>query len=106
QVSAVFDAAATNGRLTVSTQSQFDFLRDAFNGKHRSQYIDVPNATEADREQRGREYGNEILTEADRDGFRVRQLSYPELIQVLDTPGDHVILFGGTWCHNTRAVIK
>lgn len=95
QVAGVFDAIATEGRATVSTQSQFEFFRDAVNGKHLSQYGSNTAA-----------YGAEIFTSADAAGFRLKSISYPELVQVLDTPGDHVILFGGTWCHNTRAVIK
>jgi thiol-disulfide isomerase/thioredoxin len=52
-----------------------------------------------------------VLTDADNvaadGGWRVNQITYPELIDLLDhsTDADAVILFGGTWCPNTRAVL-
>ena len=37
----------------------------------------------------------------------MNQISYPELVDLLEhaTDADAVILFGGTWCPNTRAVL-
>ena len=37
----------------------------------------------------------------------MNQITYPELIDLLEhsTDADAVILFGGTWCPNTRAVL-
>ena len=49
-----------------------------------------------------------VVTDADKaDGWRVNQISYPELVDLLEhtTDADAVILFGGTWCPNTRAVL-
>ncbi|MDA0185741.1 Ig-like domain-containing protein [Solirubrobacter phytolaccae] len=52
-----------------------------------------------------------VLTDADNatadGGWRVNQITYPELVDLLDhsTDGDAAILFGGTWCPNTRAVL-
>ena len=55
-------------------------------------------------------YGGDILTDADDDnGWNVEQLTYPELLHLLavnQAGSNFVILFGGTWCPNTRAVIK
>jgi hypothetical protein len=49
-----------------------------------------------------------VVTDADNaDGWRVNQISYPELVDLLEntTDANAVILFGGTWCPNTRAVL-
>lgn len=94
QVAGVFDAIAVEGVAEVDTQSHFAFYKKEVNRKHREQFPDAAK------------YGAEILSDADGADFAIRQVSYPELLQVLESEGDHVILFGGTWCHNTRAVIK
>ncbi|MET0929444.1 MAG: Ig-like domain-containing protein [Aeromicrobium sp.] len=87
------------GAAGIDQLSQFAWWKDAANGKHKASYNDVAR------------WGGDILTDADNaDGFRVQQLTYPELLHLLDikdsTDKNFVILFGGTWCHNTRAVIK
>ena len=51
-----------------------------------------------------------VLTDADNaadGGWRVNQITYPELVDLLKnaTDADAAILFGGTWCPNTRAVL-
>ena len=55
-------------------------------------------------------YGGDILTDADNaNGWNVKQITYPELLHVLNQNAaakNFAILFGGTWCPNTRAVIK
>ncbi len=40
-------------------------------------------------------------------GWRVHQITYPELVYLLktETNKDVVVLFGGNWCPNTRPVI-
>jgi hypothetical protein len=56
-------------------------------------------------------YGSTVLEDADAaNGWNVQQLTYSELIHLLEIKDsaskNFVILFGGTWCPNTRAVIK
>ncbi|WP_029292186.1 Ig-like domain-containing protein [Cellulomonas sp. HZM] len=82
--------------LAVSTQ--LEFYKDEVNRRHTSSYTDATK------------YGGDILSDADgTDGWRIQQLTYPEAIDLLSNPryagSDVPLLFGGTWCHNTRAVI-
>jgi hypothetical protein len=52
-----------------------------------------------------------VITDADNSaaegGWRVNQITYPELVDLLKNGNDAnaVILFGGTWCPNTRPVV-
>ncbi|PRA81976.1 fibronectin type III domain-containing protein [Microbacterium sp. MYb66] len=95
QVAAVFEAVAVNGAAQLDTQSQFEFFSNAVNSRHRAAYSTNLAA-----------YGDTIFTAADADEFVLQSITYPELVDLLESGGDHTILFGGTWCHNTRAVIR
>ncbi len=91
--------AAIGGGGTIDQRSQFQWWKDAANTKHDLAYADDAR------------YGGDILEDSDEaGGWRVQQITYPELIHLLDvkdTAGKNfVVLFGGTWCHNTRAVLK
>ena len=90
----IFTPVLEGGVAQLDTVSHFTFLTGEYNRRHTTDY---PNATT---------HGGAIFTDETADDFVVYQLSYPELTYLLETPGDHVILFGGTWCHNTRAVVK
>ena len=95
--------AAAGGAAAIDQLGQFAFWKDEVNEKHAEQ---APN-TAADPNR----YGSDVLDDADAaDGWRVEQITYPELVHLLDVKDsaskNFVILFGGTWCPNTRAVIK
>lgn len=77
-----------------SEQSQFAFFRDAMNARHSATYADASL------------YGGDILTADDEANFALQSVTYPELVHLLESDGEHVLLFGGTWCHNTRAVVQ
>jgi hypothetical protein len=86
------------GGSNIDQLSQFDWWKDSANTKHDLAYADDTK------------FGGDILTNADDDnGWVVKQITYPELLRILDDSSankNYVILFGGTWCHNTRAVLK
>lgn len=90
--------AAIGGGAAIDQRSQFQWWKDAANTKHDLAYPDDAR------------YGGDILEDSDEaDGWRVKQITYPELIHLLDVKDadkSFVVLFGGTWCHNTRAVLK
>ena len=89
----VASVLTSGGALGVDTQ--FDFLA----GEH-TRRADVRYPNDAT-------HGGDIFTSADAtDGFRIQSVTYPELIHLLQSPGDFSFLFGGTWCHNTAAIIK
>ncbi|MDR1358294.1 MAG: hypothetical protein LBJ48_02915 [Coriobacteriales bacterium] len=37
--------------------------------------------------------------------FKLHQIGFAELQNLYQTPGEHIILFGASWCHNTQAII-
>jgi hypothetical protein len=97
--------ASVLGSAALDTNTQFDFLRDEHNRRHYERYVKNADATtEADQLAR---YGGAIFDESDSAaGFRVENITYPELRYLVQQPGDYALLFGGTWCHNTAAIIK
>lgn len=96
-VAAAFTAA---GGSTIDTIGQFAFWRDEVNKKEAQQASDTTA------------YGDgTVLDGSDNDQpWAVQQITYPELVHLLSlkdsTNQNFTILFGGTWCPNTRAVIK
>jgi hypothetical protein len=37
--------------------------------------------------------------------FKLHQINFTELLNLYNTPGEHIIFYGATWCHNTQAII-
>ncbi|MFC6153581.1 Ig-like domain-containing protein [Nocardioides yefusunii] len=89
--------AAAGGGTVVDEIGQFSWWKAQNNSRHK-----VASPDEA-------RYGGDIITDADdTKGWRVQQVTYPELVHLLDAKeagANFALLFGGTWCPNTRAVI-
>ncbi|WP_181410903.1 Ig-like domain-containing protein [Nocardioides humi] len=103
--------AEVTGVLTATAltdDTQWDFLAGEHNRRHAARYPnqlthggpvfseeeDLPNVGTA---------GEPVYDKSD---FRLQSITYPELQYLLDQPGDFAILFGGTWCHNTAAIVE
>jgi|GEM_PF-532076 len=95
QVAAVFDAASVGGVAQLDELDQFTFFKGEVNRRHKLGY---PNAATNG--------GNILADSDDTEDWRIQSITYAELKHLLQQDGDYVILFGGTWCHNTRAVLK
>ncbi|HEX5926483.1 MAG TPA: hypothetical protein VFY45_21820, partial [Baekduia sp.] len=68
--------------------------------------VNTRQVTQAPTDARGASHP--VLTDADdADGWRIDQVTYPELVDLLKhaNTANAVILFGGTWCPNTRPVL-
>ncbi|MCR1781496.1 Ig-like domain-containing protein [Nocardioides carbamazepini] len=98
----------TSAPLDVDTQ--WDFLSTEHNRRHYERY--VKNADPATEALNRKRFGGDVfdaakdLADGDEDDFRIQSVTYPELIDILDSEGDFLLLFGGTWCHNTAAIIQ
>lgn len=94
-VTAAIDAVGGEHLVAVD---QFHWWKSAANAKQVAQ---------ASAPARGSE--NPVVTDADdADGWRVNQITYPQLVDLLEHGADAknaVILLGGAWCPNTRAVL-
>lgn len=81
--SAIFDHIGDgDGKVTLSPFTDADYIRLAYNEKS----------------------GKEIF-KAD-EQINIRTLTYKQLEWLLNQSGNYLILFGGSWCGNTQAVIN
>jgi hypothetical protein len=93
-------AISVCGAANITAIEEFTWWKSANNLKQVTQSPNdyqgagVPNLTDAD-------------GAAVNGGWRVHQITYPELVHLLKTERskEAVILFGGTWCPNTRPVL-
>jgi Bacterial Ig-like domain (group 3) len=95
---AVANAFATiGGASNLEREDQFAWWKDEVNAKHEEQSTTAQG------------HDHPVLTDADAaDGWDVEQITYPELVDLLKSGAadkNAVILFGGTWCPNTRPVL-
>jgi thiol-disulfide isomerase/thioredoxin len=96
----VTDAIDAAGASSIQAIDQFAWWKDEVNAKQTTQSpqasrgVDVPVLTDAQ-------------NAAADGGWRINQITYPELVDLLKSANsaNAVILFGGTWCPNTRPVL-
>ncbi|MDR0518886.1 MAG: hypothetical protein LBG82_02355 [Clostridiales Family XIII bacterium] len=88
-----------------SVRTQFEFFKRVYNGA--SNFSEYAGGTIAPSFSRIGAPTN-VIEDADFPdgaGFALKQVTLPELLNVLRSPGEHIIFFGASWCANTEAVI-
>ncbi|QGQ98880.1 S-layer homology domain-containing protein [Paenibacillus psychroresistens] len=88
QLRAVFGQAQTAGYNTFNSVDNWDFIAPEFN-----------KAKDAS-------VGKDVFVKADDISLVYEHVTYHELTKLLQTKGNYAILFGGSWCPNTSAIIK
>lgn len=102
EIAKVFRGGSSGGSvITGSVRSDFDFFKRVFNAS--ATYFNYNNGTPTTSKTGAA--ATEIFTDADAAGFALHQVNFAELVNLLNSPGEHIILFGASWCHNTQAII-
>lgn len=103
-IAKVFREGASKGAAKpASIRSDFAFFKRVYNAS--ATYFNYNNGTPDPQGNRTGATTTEIFTDADQKGFALHQVNFVELINLLNSPGDHLIFFGASWCHNTQAII-
>lgn len=103
-VAQVFRGGNASGNVVASsTRTDFDFFKRVFNAS--ATYFNYNNGVADPLGNRTGAASTEIFTDGDKSGFALHQVNFAELIDLLNSPGDHLIFFGASWCHNTQAII-
>lgn len=103
-IAQVFRGGRSDGTtIPASIRTDFEFFQRVYNAS--ATYFNYNNGTPDLQGNRTGAATTEIFTSADKNGFVLHQVNFAELINLLNSPGDHLIFFGASWCHNTQAII-
>lgn len=103
-IAKVFRDGDSKGSVVPSAiRTDFEFFKRVFNAS--ATYFNYNNGVPDPLGNRTGAAATEIFTDADKQGFALHQVNFAELINLLNSPGDHIIFFGASWCHNTQAII-
>ncbi len=102
KISAVFHKGAAGAVIPSSTRSQYAFFKRLYDASASNFNSGTPTVNKI---------GGpvEVFRDADfpngGDGFALESIDVKQLYNLLNTPGEHAILFAGQGCHNTQAII-
>lgn len=103
-IAKVFRGGRSAGAVVpASVRTDFEFFQRVFNAS--ATYFNYNNGTPDPYGNRTGAAATEIFKESDKNGFALHQINFAELVNLLNSPGDHIIFFGASWCHNTQAII-
>ncbi|WP_026834480.1 hypothetical protein [Eubacterium xylanophilum] len=91
------------------TRSDFDYYQRVWNAS--ASYIENTRYEAAALKAQvdgGKRIGTNVklFEDSDKDGFALRQVTFRELVDILNSPGEHYVFFALSWCHNTQAIIS
>jgi len=100
-ISALFHKGTDGALIPSSERTQYQFFKRLYDASASNFNSGTPSANKI---------GGpvEVFTDADfpgGDGFVLKAIDTKELYNLLNTPGEHAILFAGQGCHNTQAII-
>ncbi|MDF2804593.1 MAG: hypothetical protein K0S61_4498 [Anaerocolumna sp.] len=103
-IAKVFREGSSKGSVKPSSiRTDFEFFKRVYNAS--ATFFNYNNGTPDPLGNRTGATTTEIFTDADQKGFALHQVNFAQLINLLNSPGDHLIFFGASWCHNTQAII-
>ena len=103
-IAKVFRGGKSKGAvIPASIRSDFEFFKRVYNAS--ATYFNYNNGVADPQGNRTGATTTEIFTDEDEKGFVLHQINFVQLINLLNSPGDHIIFFGASWCHNTQAII-
>lgn len=103
-IAKVFRGGISEGSVVPSSiRTDFEFFQRVYNGS--ATYFNYNNGVADPLGNRTGATTTEIFTDSDKEGFVFHQVNFAELVNLLNSPGDHLIFFGASWCHNTQAII-
>lgn len=101
EIAKVFRGGTSDGAVVAGDiRTDYEFFKRVYNAS--ATYFNSSGKASATRTGQAK---TEIFTEADKEGFALHQVNFNELINLLNSPGEHIIFFGASWCHNTQAII-
>ena len=100
-ISTLFHKGAGSTLIPSSERSQYEFFKRLYNASASNFNSGTPTANKI---------GGPVQVFTDSDfpggaGFALKAIDAKQLYNLLNTPGEHAILFAGQGCHNTQAIL-
>jgi hypothetical protein len=100
-ISALFHKGTSNALIPSSVRTDYSFFKRLYNASASNFNSGTPSASKI---------GTSVAIFSDTDfpggaGFALKPIDEKELYNLLNSPGEHAILFAGQGCHNTQAII-
>lgn len=90
-INGLFDSVIVNGKSTATTFNDFSYFNSYLWLGNNARYGGI--------------YGEFTNLDAYENNFNLRSVTYYELLQLLDSDGDHNILIAGSWCGDSKQAL-